>query len=96
MLQVLKRERPDGIVISMGGQTALNCAVALHRAGIFEKYNVAVMGTPVEAIMATEDRDIFKDKVLQVVEVSSYNSYMLLLVYTKLICGTAARSRMYC
>jgi carbamoyl-phosphate synthase large subunit len=61
--QVLKRERPDGIVISMGGQTALNCAVALHRAGIFEKYNVAVMGTPVEAIMATEDRDIFKDKV---------------------------------
>eukprot|EP00953_Heterococcus_sp_UTEX-ZZ885_P021147 11806-Heterococcus_DN1.PRE.1 len=65
---VLKRERPDGIVISMGGQTALNCAVALHRAGIFEKYNVAVMGTPVEAIMATEDRDIFKDKLAEINE----------------------------
>ncbi|CAB1117947.1 unnamed protein product [Ectocarpus sp. CCAP 1310/34] len=65
---VIKREKPDGIVVSMGGQTALNCAVQLHEAGILEKYNVKVLGTPVQAIMATEDRDVFNQKLMEIGE----------------------------
>ncbi|CAM9308109.1 unnamed protein product [Hapterophycus canaliculatus] len=65
---VIKREKPDGIVVSMGGQTALNCAVQLHEAGVLEKYNVQVLGTPVEAIMATEDRDVFNKKLAEIDE----------------------------
>src|SRR5512146_2474692 len=53
--QVIKKERPDGILLSFGGQTALNCGVELFRSGVFEKYNVKVLGTPVRAIMDTED-----------------------------------------
>lgn len=66
--QVLKREKPDGVVISMGGQTALNCAVKLHHQGIFRKYGVRVLGTPVQAIIATEDRDIFNEKLREIGE----------------------------
>ena len=66
--QVIKRERPDGIVVSMGGQTGLNCGVALYKAGIFDKYNVEVLGTQIEAILATEDRQIFSDKLNQINE----------------------------
>jgi carbamoyl-phosphate synthase large subunit len=64
--EVIKKERPDGILVAFGGQTALNCAVALYRAGVFEQYNVRVLGTPVQAIIDTEDRDIFKDKLDQI------------------------------
>jgi len=57
--RVIERERPDGILLSFGGQTALNCGVQLKRSGVLEKYGVSVLGTPVEAIEATEDRDLF-------------------------------------
>jgi carbamoyl-phosphate synthase large subunit len=61
--RVIDRERPDGILLSFGGQTALNCGTALFRSGIFEKYDVKVLGTPVEAIMNTEDRELFVRKL---------------------------------
>ena len=61
--EVLKKERPDGILLSFGGQTALNCGVELYRQGILEKYNVKVLGTPVQAIMDTEDRELFVQKL---------------------------------
>ncbi|GAB3573826.1 carbamoyl-phosphate synthase large subunit family protein [Hymenobacter daeguensis] len=64
--EVIKKEQPDGILVAFGGQTALNCAVALYRAGVFEKYNVQVLGTPVQSIIDTEDRDIFKEKLEQI------------------------------
>ncbi|MBQ5937762.1 MAG: carbamoyl-phosphate synthase large subunit [Bacteroidaceae bacterium] len=56
---VIEKERPDGILLSFGGQTALNCGVELYRKGIFEKYDVKVLGTPVQAIIDTEDRNLF-------------------------------------
>nr|MCU0363029.1 carbamoyl phosphate synthase large subunit [Bacteroidales bacterium] len=61
--KVIIREKPDGILLSFGGQTALNCGTELFRAGIFEKYNVRVLGTPVRAIMDTEDRELFVRKL---------------------------------
>ena len=61
--KVIEKERPQGILLSFGGQTALNCGVALHQSGVLEKYNVEVLGTPVEAIMNTEDRDLFARKL---------------------------------
>src|SRR5512136_604055 len=61
--QVISKERPDGILLSFGGQTALNCGTELFKAGIFEKYNVRVLGTPVKAIMDTEDRELFVRKL---------------------------------
>lgn len=61
--EVIKKERPDGILLSFGGQTALNCGVELYRQGILEKYNVKVFGTPVQAIMDTEDRELFVQKL---------------------------------
>jgi len=57
--EVIKKEKPQGILLAFGGQTALNCGVALHRAGVLEKYNLKVVGTPVQAIMETEDRELF-------------------------------------
>ncbi len=56
---VIEKERPDGILLSFGGQTALNCGVELYRKGVFEKYGVKVLGTPIQAIINTEDRDLF-------------------------------------
>ena len=61
--EVIKKERPDGILLSFGGQTALNCGVELYRNGILEKYNVRVLGTPVQAIIDTEDRELFVEKL---------------------------------
>ena len=61
--QVIERERPDGILLAFGGQTALNCGVALFRAGVLEKYNIQVLGTPVQSIIDTEDRDLFVKKL---------------------------------
>jgi len=57
--EVIKKEKPDGILLAFGGQTALNCGVDLYRGGILEKYNVKVVGTPVQSIINTEDREIF-------------------------------------
>ena len=61
--EVIKKERPDGILLSFGGQTALNCGVELYRNGILNKYNVRVLGTPVQAIIDTEDRELFVEKL---------------------------------
>ena len=61
--RVIEKERPDGILLSFGGQTALNCGVELYQNGILEKYNVKVLGTPVQAIIDTEDRELFVEKL---------------------------------
>ncbi|MBE0668712.1 MAG: carbamoyl-phosphate synthase large subunit, partial [Bacteroidales bacterium] len=61
--RVIVRERPDGVLLSFGGQTALNCGTTLFRNGVFEKYGVKVLGTPVKAIMETEDRELFVKKL---------------------------------
>ena len=61
--KVIEKERPDGIMLAFGGQTALNCGVVLYKDGIFDKYNVKVLGTPVQAIIDTEDREIFVQKL---------------------------------
>uniref|UniRef100_A0AB33IN55 Carbamoyl-phosphate synthase (Glutamine-hydrolyzing) large subunit n=1 Tax=Prevotella sp. GTC17253 TaxID=3236793 RepID=A0AB33IN55_9BACT len=61
--RVIEKERPDGILLSFGGQTALNCGVELYKSGILEKYNVEVLGTPVQAIIDTEDRELFVEKL---------------------------------
>ena len=57
--RIIEKERPDGILLSFGGQTALNCGVELHRRGVLEKHGVEVLGTPIQAIIDTEDRDLF-------------------------------------
>lgn len=64
--EVIKKERPDGILLSFGGQTALNCGVELYQKGILEKYDVQVLGTPVQAIIDTEDRKIFARKLKEI------------------------------
>ena len=61
--RVIEKECPDGILLSFGGQTALNCGVELFKTGVLEKYNVKVLGTPVQAIMDTEDRELFVQKL---------------------------------
>ncbi len=61
--KVIQKERPDGILLAFGGQTALNCGVALYKNNIFDIYNVRVLGTPVQAIMDTEDRELFVRKL---------------------------------
>ena len=61
--RVIEKERPDGILLSFGGQTALNCGVELYKRGVLEKYGVKVLGTPVQAIIDTEDRDLFVKKL---------------------------------
>ncbi len=64
--RVIKKERPDGILLSFGGQTALNCGVELYQKGVLEKYGVKVLGTPVQAIMDTEDRELFVNKLNEI------------------------------
>jgi carbamoyl-phosphate synthase large subunit len=61
--EVIKKEQPDGILLAFGGQTALNCGVELHKTGVLQKYHVKVLGTPVETIIDTEDRDLFCRKL---------------------------------
>ena len=61
--KVIEKERPDGILLAFGGQTALNCGVAMYQSGVFEKYDLRVLGTPVQAIMDTEDRELFIKKL---------------------------------
>ncbi len=64
--KVIQKEKPEGIMLAFGGQTALNCGVALYREGTLEKYNVKVLGTPVQAIIDTEDRELFVEKLNQI------------------------------
>ncbi|BCI62187.1 carbamoyl-phosphate synthase large subunit [Tannerella sp. CAG:118] len=61
--KVIRKETPDGILLAFGGQTALNCGVKLYQSGVLEKYNVEVLGTPVQAIIDTEDRELFVKKL---------------------------------
>ena len=72
--RVIQEEKPDGILLAFGGQTALNCGVELYQAGILEKYNVRVLGTPVQAIMDTEDRELFVKK-LDEIDVKTIKSH---------------------
>ncbi len=64
--KVIDKERPDGILLSFGGQTALNCGIAMHKEGILEKHGVSVLGTPIEAIIGTEDRELFVRKLEEI------------------------------
>jgi len=64
--KVVEKERPDGIMLAFGGQTALNCGVSLYKDGIFERYGVRVLGTPVQAIIDTEDRELFVQKLNEI------------------------------
>ena len=64
--RVIAKERPDGIMLAFGGQTALNCGVELYHSGVFEKYGVRVLGTPVQSIIDTEDREIFVEKLSEI------------------------------
>jgi carbamoyl-phosphate synthase large subunit len=64
--KIIKKEKPQGILLAFGGQTALNCGVSLFRSGVLKKHNVQVLGTPVEAIMNTEDRDLFVKKLNEI------------------------------
>ena len=64
--KVIQKEKPDGILLAFGGQTALNCGTELYQSGVLDKYDVKVLGTSVEAIMITEDRDLFVKKLNQI------------------------------
>ncbi len=64
--KIIEKEKPDGILLSFGGQTALNCGIALHKSGILQKHHVAVLGTQVQAILDTEDRELFTHKLDQI------------------------------
>ena len=65
---MIKSERPDGILLTFGGQTALNCGVTLTKTGVLDKYNVKVLGTQVASIEWTEDRKVFADKMAEINE----------------------------
>jgi len=64
--KVIKKEQPDGLLLSFGGQTALNCGVQLYKAGILEKYNLRILGTPVQSIINTEDREFFVERLAEI------------------------------
>lgn len=66
--QVIRSERPDGVLLTFGGQTGLNCGVSLQQAGVFEKYGVKILGTPIQAIIDTEDRKIFSENIAAIGE----------------------------
>lgn len=72
--RIIEKERPDGILLSFGGQTALNCGVELYRKGVLEKYGIEVLGTPVQAIIDTEDRELFV-KRLDEIDVKTIKSH---------------------
>jgi len=65
---VIRSERPDGVLLTFGGQTALNCGLELEKNGVFANYNVKILGTPIESIIQTEDRKIFADRVNEINE----------------------------
>ena len=73
-MKVIISERPDGVLLTFGGQTALNCGVQLQRAGVFEKYNVKILGTPIQSIIDTEDRKLFAEKINEIGEMVAPSS----------------------
>jgi len=87
--QVIKKEKPDGILLAFGGQTALNCGVDLYRQGILEKYNIQVVGTPVQSIIDTEDREIFAN-ILKEIDVKTPRS----IACTNMAEGKAAAEKL--
>ena len=86
LAQVIKSERPDGILLSFGGQTALNCGVKLKQSGTLRRYNVKVLGTPVSSIEMTEDRQKFAEELAKISEpvAPSKAAYSVKEVRTKL------------
>lgn len=66
--KVIRSERPDGVLLTFGGQTALNCGVELEKNGVWERYGVKVLGTPISAVVKSEDRQMFADVVASVGE----------------------------
>lgn len=66
--QVIEAERPDGVLLTFGGQTGLNCGVELHDRGVFERYGVRVLGTQIQTIVCTEDRRLFSEKLAEIGE----------------------------
>ncbi|MBE3558298.1 MAG: carbamoyl-phosphate synthase (glutamine-hydrolyzing) large subunit [Ktedonobacteraceae bacterium] len=72
--KIIARERPDGILLSFGGQTALNCGIALHKSGVLERYGVRILGTPISAIILTEDRQQFAEH-LQALDIPTPRSH---------------------
>jgi len=66
--QVITSERPDGVLLTFGGQTALNCGVQLNKQNVFQEYNVQILGTPISSIEWTEDRHIFAEKLCEINE----------------------------
>lgn len=66
--QVIRVERPDGVLLTFGGQTGLNCGVELQKQGVFDKYGVQILGTPIQSIIDTEDRKIFSEKIAAIGE----------------------------
>ncbi|MBT3748898.1 MAG: ATP-grasp domain-containing protein, partial [Bacteroidetes bacterium] len=84
--QVIEKEKPEGILLAFGGQTALNCGVELYKTGVLEKNNVKVLGTPVQAIIDTEDRDIFVTK-LDEISVNTIQSHAVTTVEDAIIAG---------
>lgn len=68
ILQVICSERPDGVLLTFGGQTALNCGVELQKSGVFDKYGIRILGTPIQSIIETEDRKIFVDRINEIGE----------------------------
>ena len=91
--RVIERERPDGILLAFGGQTALNCGVELYRSGILEKYGVKVLGTPVQAIIETEDRELFVEKLDQIDVKTIRSSAAKGLLRSRLRCRHNGQSR---
>ena len=65
---MIKSERPDGILLTFGGQTALNCGVEMNKNGIFEKYGVKILGTPIKSIIESEDRKLFAERIAEIGE----------------------------
>lgn len=66
--QVIRSERPDGVLLTFGGQTALNCGVELQRKGVFDRYNIKILGTPIQSVIETEDRKLFAERVSEIGE----------------------------
>src|SRR3989338_1094698 len=66
VVKVIEKEKPDGILLTFGGQTALNCGVELYKKGVFEKHNVQILGTPIKAIIDTEDRELFVKRLNEI------------------------------
>ena len=65
---MIKSERPDGILLTFGGQTALNCGVEMNKNRVFEKYGVKILGTPIKSIIESEDRKLFAERIAEIGE----------------------------